>query len=240
MFAASLVAVFALFGGVLAGCGSEDTAEAATDSSSADQSATEPSASEHGGEEHGDDGHSHADATAEPELYAAMRTLWDQHMAWTYATINAFALGSPGFDATLTRLLQNQTDTGNAIKPYYGEEAGNQLSDLLHEHIEGYVPVLKAAKAGDSAGAEEAFQAVLANGVEIGKFLAAANPENWDEAAMVDMMNVHNNQTLKYAGELLKADYDAAIKDYGVAEQHMNEMADMLSAGIVAQFPDKF
>ncbi len=175
-----------------------------------------------------------------------MRALWEQHMEWTYSTVAAFAAGSAGFNDTLTRLLMNQTDLGNAIKPYYGRAAGNELSTLLHHHIEGYVPVLEDAKAGNSAGAKTAFAAVLANGVTIGKFLAKANPKHWSASEMESMMNVHNNQTLQYASDQLEGNYSASIgnysasiAEYGLAEQHMLDMADMLTDGIVAQFPSR-
>lgn len=178
--------------------------------------------------------------TSEVALYEAMRSLWDEHMEWTYATIASFAAGSDGFNDTVARLLQNQTDIGNAIKPYYGDAAGDQLSDLLHKHIEGYVPVLQAAAAGDADAAGTAFEAVLANGVTIGEFLEAANPEAWGTQDMVGMMNTHNNQTLQYASDQLTGNFADSIALYGEAEAHMREMADMLSAGIVSQFPDKF
>ena len=35
---------------------------------------------------------------------------------------------SPNTKATVARLLRNQSDIGNAIKPYYGAKAGNELS----------------------------------------------------------------------------------------------------------------
>lgn len=174
------------------------------------------------------------------QLHDAMRSLWSQHMEWTYATIAAFASGSSGFAATLDRLLANQTDLGNAIKPYYGDAAGDQLTALLKAHIDGYVPVLQAAKAGDTGGVDTAFAAVLANGVQIGDFLASANPDNWSAHMMEDMMNTHNNQTLGYAAGQLQGDFGGSISDYGVAEAHMADMADMLTEGIIAQFPDEF
>jgi hypothetical protein len=172
-------------------------------------------------------------------LYTTMAHLWDQHMEWTYATVIAFAEGSPALTPTLNRLLQNQVDIGNAIKPFYGDKAGDQLTALLKEHITEAVPVLTAAKAGDSAALQTAVTAWYANANQIGDFLAAANP-NWNKTDMESMMQSHITQTIAYASDALTGDYTKAIADYGIAEQHMQEMGDMLSAGLIQQFPKNF
>src|SRR5690242_17471909 len=65
----------------------------------------------------------------------AMRKLWEDHITWTRLAIIAILDDRPEKDATVQRLLQNQVDIGNAVKPFYGEAAGNQLTALLHEHI---------------------------------------------------------------------------------------------------------
>ena len=70
----------------------------------------------------------------------------------------------------------NQEDIGDAIKPFYGRDAGNQLTALLKEHIVGAVALLQAAKAGDQALIEQRTDAWYANGNEIADFLAAGQP----------------------------------------------------------------
>lgn len=173
------------------------------------------------------------------DLYATMTALWEQHMEWTYATVVAFASGSPSLTPTLDRLLRNQSDIGDAIKPFYGGQAAAQLTALLKKHITDAVPVLTAAKAGDTAALNTAVAAWYANAQQIGDFLAAANP-NWSKADMEQMLKSHITQTITYATDALKGQHAKLIKDYDVAEQHMVEMAAMLSAGLIQQFPAKF
>jgi hypothetical protein len=172
-------------------------------------------------------------------LHRQMRALWEQHMEWTYGTVVAFAGGAPGLTATLDRLLQNQSDLGNAIKPYYGTKAGNELTTLLTKHITDAVPVLTAAQAGDQAALDSAIAAWKANARQIADFLAAANP-HWDQTEMRTMMATHIDQTVAYAAAQLTGHYARSIRIYGHAEHHMLRMADMLSNGIIAQFPGRF
>jgi hypothetical protein len=181
-----------------------------------------------------------ARSPSESALYQTMQNLWQQHMEWTYAAVAAFATDSPTFAATADRLLQNQVDIGAALVPFYGEEATHQLTTLLQDHIKGAVAILTAAKAGDSAAQETAVAEEYANAQEIGDFLAAANPTSWDEADMEAMMKTHIDQTLVYATDVLTGDYADGIAHYGEAEAHMVEMGDLLSAGLIAQFPDMF
>jgi hypothetical protein len=176
-------------------------------------------------------------AAKQRDLYLAMRDLWSQHMQWTYATVTAFVSDSPGFDASVNRLLQNQKDIGNAIKPFYGKAAGNKLTALLTEHIELAVPVLVAAKNGDSDAFDTAVADWYRNARQVGDFLVKTNP-TWKGARR--MLKTHITQTVAYAADQLQGDYAKSIEDYDKAESHMLMLADQLSAGIIKQFPGRF
>jgi len=59
-------------------------------------------------------------ATKADALRAGMRKLWEDHIKWTRLFIVSAVAGLPDKGATTERLLKNQVDIGNAIKPFYG------------------------------------------------------------------------------------------------------------------------
>ncbi len=192
-------------------------------------------------------GHGHTMAAATAKLnhkqlafHDAMRKLWEDHVTWTRLAIVSFAADLPDLSATETRLLRNQTDIGNAVKPYYGRKAGNQLTALLKQHILGAVALLQAAKAGDQALIKQRSDEWYANAKQIADFLHKANPHNWPRADLRAMMKTHLDQTLDEATHRLTGNFTADIRDYERIHRHILEMADTLSAGIMAQFPDRF
>jgi hypothetical protein len=134
-----------------------------------------------------------------------MSKLWEDHIVWTRMVIVDFAAGLPDLKTAEARLLRNQTDIGNAVKPFYGAAAGNKLTSLLRTHILEAVPVLAAAKAGDKAKLTQALDAWYANARQIAAFLSKANPGNWPLKMMNTMMRQHLALTTKEATARLRA-----------------------------------
>jgi len=169
-----------------------------------------------------------------------MRKLWEDHITWTRIFIISAAGDLPDKATATERLLQNQVDIGNAIKPYYGEAAGTKLTTLLKEHITTAAEVVAAAKANDQAKLADANKRWLANADQIADFLSSANSKNWPQAEMRSMMHEHLNLTTQEAVARLHGDWAADVKAYDAVHEQILTMADGLTMGIVKQFPEKF
>ena len=173
------------------------------------------------------------------QLRMAMHKLWEDHIVWTRNVILNIMDDLPGTEQAVNRLLQNQDDIGNAVKPFYGEAGGKELTRLLREHITIAADLLKAAKAGNNSAFDAANKKWFANAEEISGFLSKANP-NWKLNDMKKMMNDHLTLTTEEAVARLKKDYVADVKAYDRVHDEILMMADMLTDGIIKQFPAKF
>jgi hypothetical protein len=197
---------------------------------------------------HAAQGHSdeHADAAnrglSEQRLafHDEMRRLWEDHITWTRLFIVSATDDLPDTPATTRRLLRNQDDIGDAIKPFYGRAAGERLTALLREHIVVAADLLAAAKGGDQAAVERHSDAWYRNANQIGDFLNDANPRHWHRGEMRSMMREHLDLTLAEAVAHLERDHRTDIRTYDRIHRQILAMADMLSDGIAAQFPNRF
>ncbi len=173
------------------------------------------------------------------DLKIAMNKLWEDHVTWTRNVILCLVDGVPGTDQAVKRLMQNQVDIGNAVKPYYGEGAGNKLTELLKGHIAISADVIKSAKAGNKTALDTANKKWYTNADEISAFLSKANP-NWAFADMQMMMKDHLKLTTDEAVQRIQKNYDADVEAYDKVHEEILKMSAMLADGIIKQFPEKF
>jgi hypothetical protein len=173
-------------------------------------------------------------------LHDNMRRLWEDHITWTRLFIVSASADLPDTPATTMRLLRNQQDIGDAIKPFYGRAAGERLTSLLKQHIIVAADLLAAAKAGDQGAVERHSSVWYRNADQIGTFLSKANPHHWPRKEMRSMMREHLDLTLKEAVAHLGQRHRTDIRTYDRIHRQILGMADMLSDGIAAQFPKRF
>jgi hypothetical protein len=191
-------------------------------------------------EQHSDAPESSGQSEQRLALHDKMRRLWEDHITWTRLFIVSATDDLPDTAATTQRLLRNQEDIGDAIKPFYGRAAGERLTTLLREHITIAAELVGAAKTGDQAAVERNNAAWYRNANRIAGFLNKANPRHWPRREMRSMMRDHLDLTLTEAVAHLERDHRADIRAYDRIHRQILTMADMLSDGIAAQFPNRF
>jgi len=181
------------------------------------------------------------------DFHDAMRKLWEDHITWTRNVIISFEVNEPDatallpdLNAALDRLLKNQTDIVNAVKPFYGAAAGDQLTALLRDHILIAGKILMDVKTGDAAQYAIDNADWYANAHDIAVFLNGANPTNWPLDEMDAMMKAHLDATTAEVVARHDGDWTGDVAAYDNVHAQILEMADMLSDGIVAQFPSAF
>ena len=172
-------------------------------------------------------------------LTLALRRLWADHVVWTREYVVAAIADAPDVSAVAGRLLKNQEDIGNAVIPFYGEAAGRRLTELLKEHITIAVDLIAAAKSGEQAKFARADAAWERNAADIASFLAGANP-NWPEKDVADLLGQHLSLTKNEAVARLEGRWVDDIEAFDQIFTEILTLSDVLTMGIVKQFPNKF
>jgi LysM repeat protein len=176
---------------------------------------------------------------AEQDLDNHLRMLWTQHVYWTRFFIVSTVSDLPDAKLTADRLMQNPKDFEAALRPLYGNTAAAYFSDLLTSHLTIAAELVNAAKEGDSNAADNAEKRWYANADEIASFLSSINPY-WSSQEWRRLLYDHLALTKNEAVDYLSKNFAASISTFNNIEKQALEMADVMTSGIVRQFPNRF
>lgn len=167
------------------------------------------------------------------------KKLWIDHVSWTRSFIVSDLASLEDKDSVVDRLLRNQDEIGNSIKPYYGEEAGNKFASLLREHIQIGGQVVDAAKTSNKDDLENYSKLWYENADKIAKFLSDLNPY-YSYDTIKDMLYTHLKLVTDQVVSRLNKNWNKDIEAYDKNEDHMINFADIIINGIIKQYPQKF
>lgn len=173
------------------------------------------------------------------ELKDNLRMRWSDHVIWTKNYIVSAFANSEDKEKVLARLLQNQQEIGNIYKPYYGEAVGDKLAQLLREHILIAGKVVAAVIAGNQTDLEKYNKEWYNNADDIANFLSAHNPK-YSYEQLKEMLHEHLELITDDVTARAKKDWDAEVVAFDKGLEHIIMFGDLLTEGIVKQFPDKF
>ncbi|SER98277.1 hypothetical protein [Psychrobacillus sp. OK032] len=167
------------------------------------------------------------------------RLLWLEHVNWTRMTITSIVFNLPDLPTVQERLLQNATDLGNCIRPFYGDQLANRYTELIKEHLVLAAQLVTAAVKGDSKKADEKEKEWYRNADDIAIFLSSINPY-LTKTEVQKMFYTHLALTKNEAVLMIQKKYQEDIKVFDQIEAQALEMSDMISHAIIMQFPHRF
>ncbi len=170
----------------------------------------------------------------------SMRRLWEDHGTWTHLFIISTLDDLQYRDPTKNRLLENQHNIGEAIRPFHGDAAGEQLVGLLEKHVQITDEMLHTAKNADAASFEDSVTRWYANADQIAEFLQDTNPDHWPLKETKVLLREYLDLTLEVAVARWNSDFAADIAANDKVHDQAIAIADMLSEGIINQFPERF
>jgi hypothetical protein len=173
------------------------------------------------------------------DLNNMLRLLWEQHVWWTRSFIISVAFSLPDLNFVTARLLRNPRDFQAALEPLYGPGIAAEFARLFTEHLTIAAELVQAAKAGDTARAADAERRWYINADQIASFLARINPF-WSEEEWRAMLHEHLAITKDEAVAILSGNFERGIQIFDQVELQALETADLMTEGIVRQFPRRF
>ncbi|GIP43720.1 hypothetical protein J45TS6_21790 [Paenibacillus sp. J45TS6] len=173
------------------------------------------------------------------ELNRKLRALWEQHVYWTRLTVNSIVDGLPDVNATTERLLRNPDDFAEVLATVYGTAIANEFARLLREHLTIAAELVGDLKSGNSEAAADAQRRWYANADSIADFLGRINPY-WSKVEWQHMMYEHLRLLSDEVSTRIAKDYVKNVALNDQIETQALGMADMMTSGIVQQFPSNF
>jgi len=183
--------------------------------------------------------HAAASAPAAPKLQTAMRSLWHGHIVAT----RDYAMAVHAHDDAKAKVaadavVSDAKQIADAVGSFYGKPAGERMLALLAGHWGGVKALTDTAASNDHAGQAKAMDTLNANGAEIARFLAGANP-NLPEPTLLSLLTGHVAHHATQIRQIMAGDSKGEVVTWAAMQQHMDTVADALAAGIAKQFPDK-
>jgi len=167
--------------------------------------------------------------TAEkPTLKDTVRKLFTDHAAYTKFFIESFLNSSEDVKAIENRLLQNQQDIGNAVKPIIGITNGNQLTALLTQHIILAAEVLNQLKQNNQSKLKTAINNLFNNSEHVAEFLNSLNPQKLPLPAIADEFHQHNQFVIDLALLHSEKKWEEEVSCYDAYYNHMLHFADLI------------
>lgn len=173
------------------------------------------------------------------ELSNEMRKAWEQHVYWVRMVMISIFGRMNDQSAVTARLMRNPMDIASLYGDFYSQEVVDQISELIAEHLEIGGAIMTAVRDGNTAEAARLNDQWYSNANQMAAAFASINPQ-YNATELRNMLYRHLDLLKNQIAARMSADYPADIQAFDEGEDHILDMADYFTTGLVQQFPQKF
>lgn len=173
------------------------------------------------------------------ELRVTLNALLSEHVDLSLAVLRNTYEGSADFEASQAVLDKNTVELAATIGSVYGTEAEAQFLDLWREHIGFFANHTIGLKNNDQVKSNQAKQDLRGYADDISTFFSTAIP-TVQKADVMAGAQIHADLLIASMEAYDAVDYRGAYKKQREAHSQVEGLVNLLSAGIVSQFPEKF
>lgn len=176
----------------------------------------------------------------EKELNLYLRKIWAEQAFWTREYIVSYLNGTKDINDVTKRLLKNQEQIGRSLGMWYGDKNGNKIADLLKNQLISFGDLLNDMVNRDREKSIMSEKKWNDNTDKLVDFLVGLN-NKWGRTELSQHFKQYNEMVTGIAGNRMKGKHQDEIKSFDKAyNQAMYDIADVLTKGIVSQYPNQF
>lgn len=177
--------------------------------------------------------------SAEQTLKTEVAKTWLDNAIYTRQSILCLTDRLPGSQETLYRLMQNQEQMGEVFTKYYGRKYGDEFCQLLSANTSLIIRIIRSKNDGDTEELIKAQKRMNAHFTDIIDFLVKVNP-HYDKQELQNQITTVVDLMYKEIDYRMRGIYDFDIENFDKILSESILLANILSEGIIEQFPKKF
>ncbi len=171
----------------------------------------------------------------EIDLNNDMRKGWMQHNYRMRMFMTSLFQELGDLEAVENALMRIPEEIAAVFGNFYPQSAVNQLTQLLKEHTGLAGEVMRLTKGPDMTGIEEAERRWYQNAEQLAGALANLNPR-YSYQEILSHLTKHLDLMKGQMLAALNQEFDRALSLFSESEEHLLELADYLTKGLVNQF----
>lgn len=160
------------------------------------------------------------------DLKSALRKLFTDHAVYMVFLLKGIVDLTSDTQVFLTRLLRNQVDIGDQLKPIIGTDNGNKVTAVLTKHIKLAGSVITAETENDR-NLNLIIQDLFTNSADVAQVLSSLNPQLLPYAATKQMFDIHNQFVIDMTVARINGDFNREQQLY---DGYYNEILAMSDA----------